>query len=157
MAQPSTRNANLVIAGAKGFQRIFGAYQETGSEVPHVIYTGHVSEGLLPALYSGASSFFYLSSYEGFGIPPLEAMACGTPVCVGNKTALPEVVGEAGILVDPFDVDAVVDVIKAVLLGDLSISQYRALGLAQAQKFTWEKVANKTLEVFNQYSEFPKS
>ncbi len=153
LAQPYIGDVKLVISGARGFQRVFGDCQDSFDDIPNVIYTGHVKDELLPALYSGALMFFYLSSYEGFGLPPLEAMACGAPVCVGNQTSVPEVVGKAGILVNPFDVDAVVDVMKTVISGELNTSLYREAGLQQAKRFGWDEVVAKTARVFDQYLE----
>ncbi len=80
-----------------------------------MILTGYVPEKDLPALYSGATCFVYPSYFEGFGLPPLEAMQCGAPVIVGNQTSLPEVVGDAAVLVDPFDVDAMATAIETVV------------------------------------------
>src|SRR5207253_10730024 len=87
-----------------------------------IVLTGYVPEADLPALYSGAVCFVYPSYFEGFGLPPLEAMQCGTPVITGNLTSLPEVVGDAGILVDPYSVEE----IAAALARMLGNKQLRA-------------------------------
>jgi glycosyltransferase involved in cell wall biosynthesis len=113
-----------------------------------VVLTGYVPETDLPALYSGALCFVYPSYFEGFGLPPLEAMKCGTPVIVGNKTSLPEVVGEAGVLVDPFDVDDIASAIASVI-GDSNFrSQLRAKGLERSRLFDWRETARQTLAIY---------
>ncbi|MGH2459628.1 MAG: glycosyltransferase family 4 protein, partial [Chloroflexota bacterium] len=101
---PTTR---LVIVGKPQWKTDeIGATLRRLALAPHVHFTGHVAESDLPALYSGAQAFVFPSLYEGFGLPPLEAMACGTPVITSNVSSLPEVVGDAALLVDPLDVDA---------------------------------------------------
>jgi glycosyltransferase involved in cell wall biosynthesis len=113
-----------------------------------VKFTGYVPEIDLPALYSGALCFVYPSYFEGFGLPPLEAMRCGTPVIAGDRTSLPEVVGDAGLLVDPFDTDAIAAAV-ARLIDDKTL---RALlserGLARATQFDWRETARLTLEIY---------
>ena len=109
---------------------------------------GYVSDALLPLLYAGAAAFAYPSRYEGFGLPPLEAMASGVPVLVSNTTSLPEVVGDAGVQVAPDDVDAMREGLHR-LLDDRDEARRRAdLGLAQAAMFSWEKCAAETLAVY---------
>src|SRR6185369_15098693 len=95
------REVELVVAGAPGDLRVFGqvAIDPAASQVR---FTGYVPDELLPALYSGALALVYPSLYEGFGLPPLEAMACGTPVVTSRRSSLPEVVGRSAILVDPY-------------------------------------------------------
>ena len=115
-----------------------------------VILTGYVPEADLPALYSGALGFIYPSYFEGFGLPPLEAMKCGTPVIVSNTTSLPEVVGDAGITVDPLDVEAIADAI-ALLHKDSSLREELSVkGQARAQLFDWRNTARRTLSVYEQ-------
>jgi glycosyltransferase involved in cell wall biosynthesis len=113
-----------------------------------VIFTGYVPEGDLPALYSGAVCFVYPSYFEGFGLPPLEAMSCGAAVVAGDRTSLPEVVGDAGLLVDPFDTDAIAAAI-ARLVDDRTLrATLSARGLARAGRFDWRETARLTLEVY---------
>jgi glycosyltransferase involved in cell wall biosynthesis len=113
-----------------------------------ILFTGYVPERDLPALYSGALCFVYPSFFEGFGLPPLEAMQCGTPVITGNLTSLPEVVGDAGIMVDPLDVQAIKGAI-ALLIDDVDQrKRLRVKGLARAQAFDWRETARRTLEVY---------
>ena len=113
-----------------------------------VIVTGYVPESDLPALYSGAICFIYPSYFEGFGLPPLEAMQCGVPVIVGDRTSLPEVVGAAGILVDPFDVDALAAAIEKVISDSDLRTELGVQGLARAKLFNWQETARQTLAVY---------
>jgi alpha-1,3-rhamnosyl/mannosyltransferase len=109
---------------------------------------GFVPDDELNALYSGARAFIYPSLYEGFGLPPLEAMACGAPVITSNKASLPEVVGNAGILVEPLDIEQMNQAIESLLENDSLHHELRQKGLERASLFTWEKTASKTYEVF---------
>lgn len=113
-----------------------------------VVLTGYVPEADLPALYSGALCFVYPSYFEGFGLPPLEAMKCGAPVIVGNKTSLPEVVGDAGLLVDPFEVDDIAAAIEKVISDSNLRAQLRVKGLERAKLFDWRETARQTLAVY---------
>ncbi len=140
----------LVIVGSKGWQ-----YEQIFAEVTkldltnRVHFLGFVADSDLPTLYNAASLFVYPSLYEGFGIPALEALACGIPVIASNLSALPEVVGEAGVLVDPYHVDALAAAMTR-LLGDADLKlRLRAAGLAQAAKFTWVGMAAKLLKVYH--------
>ncbi len=100
------------------------------------------------AMYSGASLFVFPSLYEGFGLDPLEAMACGAPVVCSNRTSLPEVVGDAALLVDPENITALVEAMRSVLLNDELRDNLRARSLQRAKVFTWRKTANETLAVY---------
>ena len=113
-----------------------------------VILTGYVPESDLPALYSGALALVYPSYFEGFGLPPLEAMQCGTAVIVGDKTSLPEVVGDAGVMVDPFDEDDIAAAIEKVINDSNLREQLRVKGLERAKLFNWRKTARQTLAVY---------
>jgi glycosyltransferase involved in cell wall biosynthesis len=113
-----------------------------------VILTGYVPEADLPALYSGALCFVYPSYFEGFGLPPLEAMKCGAAVIVGNRTSLPEVVGDAGMLVDPFNVDDIALAIEKLISDSNLRLHLRAKGLERAQLFDWRETARQTLAVY---------
>lgn len=106
---------------------------------------GYVPDDDLPAIYSAASVFAYPSLYEGFGFPVLEAMSCGTPVVTSNISSLPEVAGEAGVLVDPLDIDSIARGIKTALKNSASLAKK---GLSHAKLFTWEGTAKHTLEVY---------
>lgn len=110
-------------------------------------YYDYVAKEDLTYIYAGARLLILPALYEGFGLPPLEAMACGVPVVVSNISSLPEVVGEAGVLVDPNSVDSIAEGLLKVLTDQNLRNQMIARGLEQAKKFTWEKTARKTLEV----------
>ena len=112
--------------------------------------TGYVPESDLPALYSGALCFVYPSFFEGFGLPPLEAMKCGAPVVVGNATSLPEVVGDAGLKVDPFDVSAIAKGIGELIYNPALREELRVKGLKRATMFDWRNTAQQTLKVYEQ-------
>ena len=99
---------------------------------------GPVPSAHLPALYSAAEVFAYPSLYEGFGLPPLEAMACGTPVVVSKTPSLPEVVGKAGLLVEPHDIAGLAAAIEAAVMDTVLQADLCARGLMQARCFTWE-------------------
>ena len=117
-----------------------------------VVLTGYVPERDLPALYSGALCFVYPSYFEGFGLPPLEAMKCGAAVIVGNRTSLPEVVGDAALTVDPFDVDAIAGAIKKVISDSALRSVLSVKGQERASEFSWRETARKTLAVYEEVS-----
>lgn len=129
--------AHLVIAGGKS-----SLFREIGlSKLPErVRLIGYVDDEDLPPLYSGALAFVYPSLYEGFGLPPLEAMACGAPVVTSNSTSIPEVTGEAAILVDPHETEAITEGIRSVL-EDRSKDSLREAGLRRASQFSWERSA----------------
>jgi len=142
-------DASLVIAGGKGWH-----YAAVRSEVERlnlgerVIFTGFVADADLPDLYRAATVFAYPALYEGFGLPALEAMACGVPVVASNTSSLPEVVGEAGLLVDPMDVDALADAISHVLEDSALRADLRDKALARAKQFTWQHTAEMTRQVY---------
>jgi glycosyltransferase involved in cell wall biosynthesis len=141
----------LVLAGKKGwlFDDIFSAVEKLDL-VDDVIFTGYVPDGDLPYLYNGASLFAYPSRYEGFGLPPLEAMACGCPVVTSNTSSLPEVVGDAGIMVDPEHSDDLADAMQKVLSDSSLRDSLRSKGLARAATFSWNRCARETLEIYHQ-------
>lgn len=141
----------LVIAGKKGwkYKEIFETIDKLDLQ-NDVVFTGYVSDEDLPALYNAADLFVYPSIYEGFGLPPLEAMACGTPVITSNTSSLPEVVGDAGIMVDPCDVDGLTQTMCDVLTNDGLREDMIKKGLERAKMFTWEKCARETLKVYEE-------
>jgi glycosyltransferase involved in cell wall biosynthesis len=114
-----------------------------------VILPGIVSDDDLVALYSSTACFVFPSLYEGFGFPPLEAMACGAPVVAAARTSVPEVVGDAAILVDPNDADALADGIEQVVLSDEIASDLRRRGLARSREFTWQRCAEATVAAYH--------
>lgn len=139
----------LVIVGRKGwlYDKLFARIAELGL-VDKVIFTGFVPDEELPYIYDGARLFAYLSFFEGFGLPPLEAMACGIPVVTSNSTSLPEVVGDAGITVPPEDVDKVAAAIVRVLDDAGFATLLGQRGRERARLFSWEAAAQETLEIY---------
>jgi glycosyltransferase involved in cell wall biosynthesis len=113
------------------------------------VFTGYVADADLPVLYAGADLFTYPSIYEGFGLPPLEAMACGTPVLTAGTSSLPEVVGEAGVTVDPLDEAAIARAMVALLDDEGRRSELAAAGVRRAAEFTWERTARETVTVYH--------
>lgn len=113
------------------------------------VLTGYVAESDLPALYTGALCFVYPSYFEGFGLPPLEAMQCGAPVIAGNRTSLPEVVQDAGLLVDPFDKTALAEAVGRMIKDANLRARLRVKGLEQARRFSWRETARLTLQAYN--------
>ena len=141
----------LVLVGkcAWLFDETLRALQESGLG-NEAIVTGYVPESDLPALYSGALCFVYPSIFEGFGLPPLEAMKCGTPVIVSNTTSLPEVVGDSGLQVDPFDVSAIASAIKKLLYDSELRRELSVKGQSRAELFDWHDTARRTLAVYEE-------
>ena len=141
----------LVLVGKRAwlYDETLRALEETGIS-DSVVLTGYVPDADLPALYSGALCFVYPSFFEGFGLPPLEAMKCGAPVIVGNATSLPEVVGDAGLKVDPFDVSAIARAMDQLIQHEDLRQELRVKGLARARLFDWKETARQTLAVYEQ-------
>jgi len=139
----------LVIVGARKWKSspIFETVQRLQLE-SHVTFTGYVADEHLPALYAGADLFAFPSLYEGFGLPVLEAMACGTPVVTSNSSSLPEVAGDAALLVDPYNVDEIAAAMRRILEDTNLAQELRMHGLARAAQFTWERTARETIEVY---------
>ena len=117
------------------------------------IFVDHLSELDLAYYYSSALLLAHPSLYEGFGLPPLEAMACGCPIVTSNTSSLPEVVGEAGIMVNPCDIDSLAQAMRQVLTNSELRANMVKRGLEQAKKFSWEKTAEQTQEIYNKVGE----
>lgn len=115
-----------------------------------VIFLDYIPEKDLPSLYGATDLFVFPSFYEGFGFPVLEAMACGTPVITSNTSSLPEVVGDAGVMVDPYDVDALAKAMYDVLTNKALSEEMIHKGVERAKIFTWEKCAEETLKVYEE-------
>ena len=147
--RPHDKLPRLVVVGKHAwlFEETLRAVEECGVR-RDVTFTGYAPEADLPALYSGALCFAYPSYFEGFGLPPLEAMRCGTPVVAGDRTSLPEVVGDAGLLVDPFDTGAISAALARLIDDEDLRSTLSARGLARAARFDWRETARQTLEVY---------
>lgn len=149
LPEPVRREFPLVIVGMKGwcmedFDRQVGTMVEAGQ----IRRLGYVPDEKLSALYSGARVFVYPSIYEGFGLPPLEAMACGAPVIVSNRSSLPEVVGDAGIQIDALDTDALTEAIRRVIENDELCATLGRKGLERAAGFSWKKCAEEMAAVY---------
>lgn len=117
-----------------------------------VVYAGCVSESMLPAYYRGARAVVLVSTYEGFGLPALEAMACGTPVVASNVSALPEVLDRAGLLVDPYNVESMADAFRKVVEDEGLRSHLRTLGLDRATRYSWDHVSAAVWQVLAEAS-----
>lgn len=149
MRAETDREIKLVIAGGAGwmYEGIFRRVEELGLQ-DAVCFPGYIADEDLPALYTLADLFVFPSLYEGFGLPPLEAMACQTPVVAADVSSLPEVVGDAALLVNPLDVSALAEAMQRVLSdADLRVELVRR-GLAQVQRFTWPQAAAKLLAIY---------
>lgn len=140
------KNIKLVISGKKGwlYEEFF---QKVGTMGDRVIVTDYAEEKDLPALFSAAKAFVLPSLYEGFGIPVLEAMACGCPVVVSDVSSLPEVVSDAGILIDPNSTKSIKEGIEEVLNDSDLARDLSQKGIVQSQKYSWEKCAEDILAV----------
>ncbi|TKJ30261.1 MAG: glycosyl transferase family 1 [Chloroflexi bacterium B3_Chlor] len=153
LAKHSSTEAQLVIAGRLPVQD--SAFFPDPRPVVErlglrdkVIFVGWVPEEDKPALYSDAALFVFPSLYEGFGLPPLEAMSCGTPLVVSNCSSLPEIVGEAAVLVDAHDADGLAGAMAELLEDENRRRELAAKGLKRAQLFSWQKTAKQTMEVY---------
>ncbi len=148
-AQLPDPDLRLVIAGGKGwlFDAIFAEVERLGLR-ERVIFPGFVRDADLPALYSAARGLAYPSLYEGFGLPLLEAMACGTPVVTSTASCLPEVAGDAALLVDPLDVAALADALRRATEDETLRTDLRARGFARARSFTWAAAAQQLLDLY---------
>ncbi len=139
----------LVVAGGSANPSVF-ARTESGPRTDNVFFAGYVPDEILPALYSGALAMVYPSLYEGFGLPPLEAMACGCPVITSRTTSLPEVTGEAALLVDPLDPESIADAIRQAIEDDELRGRLSAAGLERAKQFSWDRCAQLTWAILEQ-------
>jgi len=146
---PKSEEVKLILVGGQGwlYNEIFSRVRELKME-NEIIFTGYVSNEDLPFLYNMAMAFVYPSLYEGFGLPPLEAMSCGTPVISSNTSSIPEVVGDAGILVDPYNVNDWASAISQLAGSSILRSELSSKGLIQASKFSWKRCAEETLGVY---------
>lgn len=147
-------DVRLVIVGGKGwlFERFFERLRSLGLD-DDVVLTGYVPDEDMPALLNAAEVFAFPSEFEGFGLPPLEAMACGVPVVCSNAASLPEVVGEAGLLLPPRDVAAWVEALGRVLDDARLRQDLRDRGRERASRFTWDAAARRTLDVYRSVME----
>jgi glycosyltransferase involved in cell wall biosynthesis len=139
----------LVIVGQRGW--LYGDFFARLEESPVrevILLPGYVPDDDLPAFYAGAQALVLPSVYEGFGLPVLEAMACGTPVVASTASSIPEIGGEAALYFDPLDVEAAVDAVRRILRDASLRDEMRELGLAQAARFSWQRAAAETRAVY---------
>ena len=150
LAQDPTLELNLVLVGVSGWKNndIFQTVQNNPTLKSHVIFTGYIPDQDLSAIYSGALAFVYPSLYEGFGLPPLEAMQCGTPVITSNTSSLPEVIGDAGIMINPTDSDQLCQAMLDLINNADLRNQLSQKGCDRAQQFSWSKCAKETIKVY---------
>jgi glycosyltransferase involved in cell wall biosynthesis len=139
----------LVIVGKrdKAYDEIFDIIDQNNLK-DRIIFTGFVPDEDLILLYNAAALFVYPSLYEGFGLPPLEAMACGTPVITSNVSSLPEVVGDAAITVDPHNIKELSKKINKILSNKDLQNKMIQRGIERAKQFTWDKTARETIKVY---------
>lgn len=142
-------DVDLVIAGGRGWldDPIYDAVCTHRLE-SHVHFIGFAADKDLPALYTGAAAFAFPSLYEGFGLPVLESMACGTPVLTSNISSLPEVAGHAALMVDPYDTQAIAHHLNRLIKDTGLRQQLIERGFAQAARFTWHRAAEELLRVY---------
>jgi len=140
----------LVVAGERGWraERLERQLRDL-AERSNVVVLGQVPAADLPSLYAGAAAFVFPSFYEGFGLPPLEAMACGVPVLVSDRASLPEVAGDAAVIIDPERPDLTAHGIEAILADPVMRAEMIARGTRRAATFTWEACAMKTLDAYH--------
>jgi glycosyltransferase involved in cell wall biosynthesis len=140
---------HLVLVGKEGwaFEALRRRVAQSGV-ASRIHFTGYVADADLPPLYAAADLFVYPSLYEGFGLPPLEAMACGTPVVTSNTTSLPEVVGSAAVTVEPTDTAALAAAVAEVLSSTEKRAELIERGFARVRQFSWERTARETVGVY---------
>jgi len=141
----------LVIVGKKGwyYQEVFQRLNQLHIQ-EKVRFLGYVPLTDLPGLYNAAELFIYISQYEGFGIPPLEAMQCGTPVIASNTSSLPEIIGDGGVMVDPSDPITLANEIKKILSDNHFSEELSYYGLERSKHFSWKKTADMTYGVYEE-------
>ncbi len=151
LARQKTDLPPLVLVGARGWQhqRIQTQALQLGIEAS-VSFAGYIPREHLPGVYASACALLYPSLYEGFGLPPLEAMGCGTPVLASTVSAMPEVIGDGGVLVDPRDVGAIADGIVRIATDEALRQQVVARGQERARQFRWDEAGRRTLAVLEQ-------
>lgn len=146
---PEHKDVHLVIAGGRGWLEnpIYQAVRDF-QLTDRVHFTGFARDEDLPTLYSDAVCLAYPSLYEGFGFPVLEAMACGTPVVTSNVSSMPEVAGDAALLIDPYDIDALVESLRRLLTDEVLRSTLITRGFVQAAQFTWDRAACQLRDIY---------
>jgi glycosyltransferase involved in cell wall biosynthesis len=154
ISDEKNENLNLVITGKKGwyFEGLFEKVRQLNLE-KRVIFTGYIDELDKPAIYKGAKIFTFPSLYEGFGLPPLEAMASGVPIISSNTSSMPEVIGEAGVLISPHDLASWVRAISKLNTDEVARRELIEKNKIQIKKFSWEKTARQTMAVYHKTAE----
>jgi glycosyltransferase involved in cell wall biosynthesis len=139
----------LVLVGARGWliDEFFAALARSAYR-EDVILPGYIADADLPAVYGGATAFVFPSLYEGFGLPPLEAMACGTPVACSNTSSMPEVVGDAALTFDPRDDEAMAEALRRIVDDADLQAELRERGLRRAAQFSWARAARETAALY---------
>jgi glycosyltransferase involved in cell wall biosynthesis len=150
VAQERLNDVSLVLVGVKGWdtETLDKALADPKAHRDRVIVTGFVADEELAPLYSGATVFIYPSLYEGFGLPPLEAMACGVPVITSNTSSIPEVVGDAGLMVAPTDIDALCQSILSIIEDSALRQSLSRRSLEQAATFSWSRCADSIVAAY---------
>ena len=151
LREPGCEDLSFVLVGTLGWKvkEVLEEIEKDPVLRGKVLFTGFVGDEYLSALYSGAEAFLYPSLYEGFGLPPLEAMQCGLPVIASNTSSLPEVVADAGLLVDPLSKDEIGQAMLS-LLGDRELhTRCKCKGLERAAEFSWRRCAEETVSGYN--------
>lgn len=152
--QRDTAAPPLIVGGGKGwyYEQVFRLVETLGL-TEHVYFPGYLSQNELPLWYNAATMFVYPSYFEGFGLPVLEAMACGTPVITSNVSSLPEVAGEAAIFVSPDDIDGLSIAMQHIITDAALAQSLKEKGLQQAAQFNWAKTAIETASIYRQVLE----
>lgn len=148
------KDLKLAVVGSKGWlvEEFFQTI-ETLRAGEHIIFPGYISDADLPAVYGAATLLIMPSVYEGFGLPVLEGMACGTPVLCSNAASLPELGGECALYFDPYDIEAMTATLQKVLDDDDLRRQMRENGIRQAATFSWQRAAQETLAVYRKFAD----
>ena len=149
-SEDGRQDVSLVLVGPTGWKSapFFERLEQRANLRGRIVLTGYVPDADISAIYSGARAFVYPSFYEGFGLPPLEAMQCGTPVITSNAGSLPEVTGTAALLVDPGDTPGLAAALRIVLDDDLRAARLAAEGLERSRAFRWSRTAEKTVAAY---------
>lgn len=150
--QQNVNDLKLVLVGAKGwdFDDIFGEILRSEKNRDKIIFTGWVPDDDLAAIYTNAHSFYYISLYEGFGLPPLESMQCGVATVTSNVSSIPEVVGDAALMVDPKDEDEICEAMHKLYTNSTLKNELVTKGFQRAKKFSWEKTAKRFFDIYHE-------
>jgi glycosyltransferase involved in cell wall biosynthesis len=140
-------DTTFVIAGKRGW-KYDDLFNDPALQSDRVVFTGFIDEEDLPVIYSGALALCYISHYEGFGLPPVEAMACGTPVIYGDNSSMPEVIADGGLPADPADIEDIKEKLKTLILSEERRSTLSLRALRNAKRFSWDKTLEDTLDAY---------